>query len=112
MCAVEGKAPPAKPVHAKAYLQPRQKDATVPDHDVQVTLRVLPKLQQYADSIQHHIKSRRWGKNHSGVSFYVESVDKIKKGDARQGGRSSLKRNLFGYERYRRLALGLDAPSV
>ncbi|ORX58168.1 Rxt3-domain-containing protein [Hesseltinella vesiculosa] len=105
IAAVQGKSV-TKPLQAKAYLKHQEHDTTVPDHDVQVTLRVLPKLRSYADSLQHHIKSRRWGKNHDGISFYVEQVEKIKKGEARIAGRKSLKSS-FGYEHYRKMALGL-----
>ncbi|KAL0073429.1 hypothetical protein F4703DRAFT_1897787 [Phycomyces blakesleeanus] len=78
------------------------------DHDLKVTLKVLPKLRSYASSIRHRIKSRSWGANHDGMSLYVTKVEKIKRGEARLGGRRSLKAGLFAYEPYRKRALGLD----
>ncbi|ORZ15139.1 histone deacetylation protein Rxt3-domain-containing protein [Absidia repens] len=88
----------------KTYLLGRNGDDTIPEYDIKVTLRVLPKLQDYTSTIQHRIKSRQWGGNHDGVSFYVEKVEQLKKGEARSCGRSSLKTNLFRHERYRKQA--------
>jgi hypothetical protein len=48
-----------------------------PDHDLKVTVRVLPTLQHYAGSIRHKLKSREWGK-HDGMSLFVDKVEKIK----------------------------------
>jgi hypothetical protein len=48
------------------------------DHDVKVVLRVMPKLQDYASSIRHRLKSRHWGGSHDGVSLFVDKVEKIK----------------------------------
>lgn len=60
----------------KTYLKSRRDD-TVPDHDIKVTLRVLPKLQHYTSTIQHRIKSRPWGGNHDGISLFVEKVERL-----------------------------------
>ncbi|SAM00395.1 hypothetical protein [Absidia glauca] len=78
----------------KTYLKSRRDD-TVPDHDIKVTLRVLPKLQHYTSTIQHRIKSRPWGGNHDGISLFVEKVEQLEKGEARLCGRGSLKSNVF-----------------
>ncbi|KAK4520230.1 histidine kinase osmosensor [Mucor velutinosus] len=78
----------------------------IPDHDLKVTVRVLPTLQSYASSIRHRLKSREWGK-HDGMSLFVNKVEKIKRGDARLKGRGTLKSNMFAYESYRKQALGL-----
>ncbi|GAN10740.1 conserved hypothetical protein [Mucor ambiguus] len=98
----------------------------MPDHDLKVTVRVLPTLQSYASSIRHRLKSREWGK-HDGMSLFVYKVEKVKvnarvlaqslhmylcilgwqRGDARLKGRSTLKSNMFAYESYRKQALGL-----
>ncbi|KAI8092639.1 histone deacetylation protein Rxt3-domain-containing protein [Halteromyces radiatus] len=82
-----------KAMSPKTYLH--QRDDTLPGHDIKVTLRVLPKLQQYTSTVQHRIKSRQWGGNHDGVSFYVEAVEQIEKGQARLCGRRSLKNHVF-----------------
>ncbi|CAI2175911.1 11131_t:CDS:2 [Funneliformis geosporum] len=52
-----------------------------PDHDLCVTIRVLPKLVQYTSTIRDGYKSRSWG-NHHGVSYKIERVCKMKKGEA------------------------------
>ncbi|KAI9271149.1 histone deacetylation protein Rxt3-domain-containing protein [Helicostylum pulchrum] len=52
-------------------------DHLLPDHDLKVTVRVLPTLQSYASSIRNRIKSRDWGK-HDGMSLFVHKVEKIK----------------------------------
>ena len=49
----------------------------IPDHDLKVTVRVLPTLQSYASSIRHRLKSREWGK-HDGMSLFVNKVEKVK----------------------------------
>lgn len=49
----------------------------IPDHDLKVTVRVLPTLQHYASSIRHKLKSREWGK-HDGMSLFVNKVEKVK----------------------------------
>ncbi|CAO3625413.1 unnamed protein product [Cunninghamella echinulata] len=83
-----------RPIPATTYLRAaKYGDDTIPEHDVQVTVRVLPKLKRYTSSIQHRIKSREWGNNHDGVSLCVENVEVLKKGEARLRGRSTLKSN-------------------
>lgn len=52
-------------------------DSLIPDHDLKVTVRVLPTLQNYASSIRYRIKSREWTK-HDGMSLFVSKVEKIK----------------------------------
>lgn len=54
-------------------------DNRKPDHDLKVTVRVLPTLQHYASSIRHKLKSREWAK-HDGMSLFVHKVEKIKVG--------------------------------
>ncbi|KAG2201555.1 hypothetical protein INT47_007432 [Mucor saturninus] len=81
-------------------------DNLIPDHDLKVTVRVLPTLKNYASCIRYRLKSREWGK-HDGMSLYVDKVEKVKKGEARLKGRSTIKSNLFAYEPYRKQALGL-----
>lgn len=50
----------------------------IPDHDLKVTLRVMPALKCYTGTVQHHIGSRSWGGNHDGLSYWVEHVEKLK----------------------------------
>ncbi|KAG9290853.1 hypothetical protein G9A89_011002 [Geosiphon pyriformis] len=80
--------------------------SSCPDHDLCVTIRVLPKLVQYTSTMRNRIKSRSWG-NHHGVSFKIEGVRKMKEGEAygraRGGGR---KQRLQRFHRLKRLAFG------
>ncbi|KAJ3143975.1 transcriptional regulatory protein rxt3, partial [Irineochytrium annulatum] len=41
----------------------------LPDHDLSVTVRVLPRLTRYAASTRHGIASRGWGGAHAGESI-------------------------------------------
>ncbi|KAJ8656767.1 hypothetical protein O0I10_007615 [Lichtheimia ornata] len=77
----------------------------IPDHDLKVTLRVMPALKCYTGTVQHHIGSRSWGGNHDGLSYWVEHVEKLKRGDAQPKGRHGIKANMNRYacERYRTL---------
>ncbi|CAO3611988.1 unnamed protein product [Mucor hiemalis] len=85
-------------------------DNLIPDYDLQITVRVLPTLQHYTSCTRHRIKSREWAK-HDGMSLFVNKVEKIKRGEARLRGRSTIKSNMFAYEKYRREALGLTSSS-
>ncbi|KAI9489162.1 histone deacetylation protein Rxt3-domain-containing protein [Zychaea mexicana] len=53
------------------------RDDVVPDHDLKVTLRVMPTLKRYTGTIRHYIASRTWSGNHDGASYWVEQVEKI-----------------------------------
>ncbi|KAI8582469.1 hypothetical protein K450DRAFT_227315 [Umbelopsis ramanniana AG] len=90
-----------------ALIEPRRVDVNtnIPDHDLSVTLRVLPKLQRYTGTIRHHLKSRDWGSNHDGMSLFVEKVEQLPRGEARSKGRSALKSGLFAYQDLRRWAI-------
>ncbi|KAI9251817.1 histone deacetylation protein Rxt3-domain-containing protein [Phascolomyces articulosus] len=83
---------------------------TIPDHDVKVTLRVVPTLKRYTGTIRHCISSRTWNGNHDGSSYWVENVEKIQRGDAQPIGRHGMKANMnkYAYERY--LTVGPPAP--
>lgn len=79
--AVAGK--PVEAAHAAKRLAMsgkkwQKREEIIPDYDLKVTVRVLPKLRHYASTIRNNIKSRSWGSNHDGVSFYIEKVEKIK----------------------------------
>ncbi|KAG1295382.1 hypothetical protein G6F66_004376 [Rhizopus arrhizus] len=108
--AIAGKPREAMEASKKLALSSKKwirQDMTIPDHDLRVTVRVLPKLRNYTGSIRYCIKSRDWG-NHDGMSLFVNKVEKIKRGDACLKARSSLKSNMFVYEPYRKRALDLD----
>lgn len=65
----------------------------------------MPALKHYTGTVQHHIGSRSWGGNHDGLSYWVEHVEKLKRGDAQPRGRHGIKANMNRYacERYRTL---------
>ena len=53
--------------------------------DLHITLLLLPRLQQYASTVQNGIKSRPWLTEHDGNSFMVHEVQILDEGS---GGRS------------------------
>ena len=63
--------------------------------DLQLTLLVLPQLQNYASTVAYGIKSRSWGDNHDGMSFKIEKIawvdERAGKGEER-GGEARRKR--------------------
>ena len=59
----------------------------MPDHDLHVTLRVLPCLVKYQGSRRHGLLSRSWGSAHDGESFKIEKVEKVEKGSVARSGR-------------------------
>ncbi|KAF9964468.1 hypothetical protein BGZ70_006428 [Mortierella alpina] len=77
-----------------------------PEYDLAVTLRVMPKLLKYQGSIRNRIKSRTWNTGHDGVSLRIESIRKLKAGEALNKGRSQSKRRMkeYGQERLRVLS--------
>lgn len=78
--AIAGKPREAMEASKKLALSSKKwirQDMTIPDHDLRVTVRVLPKLRNYTGSIRYCIKSRDWG-NHDGMSLFVNKVEKIK----------------------------------
>ncbi|KAK5119281.1 hypothetical protein LTR85_007637 [Meristemomyces frigidus] len=50
--------------------------------DVHITLLVLPPLESYASSTQHHVRSKEWKKAHDGMSFMIHSVEFVDEGAA------------------------------
>lgn len=58
-----------------------------PDHDLHVTLRILPKLVKYAGATRHGLDSRSWGGSHDGESLYIESIEIMPRGSVVSKGR-------------------------
>ena len=58
-----------------------------PSHDLNVTLRILPRLEKYQGSSRHGISSRSWGSFHDGESFKIEKVENAPLGSAKKLGR-------------------------
>ncbi|KAJ3325563.1 hypothetical protein HDV06_003333 [Boothiomyces sp. JEL0866] len=61
----------------------------VPDHDLLVTLRILPKLLNYAGSTRFGLDSNGWGSTHDGQSVRVERVEKVPRGTVTKLGRKA-----------------------
>jgi len=51
-----------------------------PGHDVHVTLLVLPPLESYPSTMQHHVRSREWEGTHDGMSFMIHRIDFVDEG--------------------------------
>ncbi|KAI8913495.1 histone deacetylation protein Rxt3-domain-containing protein [Gorgonomyces haynaldii] len=81
-----------KPVIAEAEPQKSGSIILHPDHDLQVILRVLPKLIKYTGSLRYGLDSRGWGASHDGESVQVESVRKIERGSVLKMGRKVFSR--------------------
>lgn len=66
---------PSKP--AKPVIPPS-------DYDAHITILILPPLDSYASTSQHHLLSREWTKNtpHDGMSFVIHRIDFVNEGAA------------------------------
>ncbi|SMY20345.1 unnamed protein product [Zymoseptoria tritici ST99CH_1A5] len=57
------------------------KPVQVPEgFDAHITVLVLPPLEKYAATSQHHIWSRDWAKTHDGMSFMIHSIEFVDEG--------------------------------
>ncbi len=81
------------PVIAQADPTNSSSTTLVPDHDLIVTLRVLPKLLKYTGSTRYGLDSKGWGASHDGESFAVVKVQRVEKGSVRRLGRKSCSKN-------------------
>ena len=71
---------PGRPVHPP------------PDHDAHITLLLLPPLESYASTTQHHIRSREWSMSpHDGMSFMIHRVEFVDEGAATRNSERGLK---------------------
>ncbi|KAF2479273.1 histone deacetylation protein Rxt3-domain-containing protein, partial [Neohortaea acidophila] len=55
--------------------RPRKPASPPPGRDAHITLLLLPPLEHYASTTQHHIRSREWAGNHDGMSFMIHRID-------------------------------------
>lgn len=69
---------PSKP--AKPVIPPS-------NYDAHITILILPPLESYASTSQHHVLSRQWSKDtpHDGMSYMIHCIDFVNEGS---GGRS------------------------
>lgn len=54
-----------------------------------LTILTLPPLQQYAETIAHGVKSRKWGRDHDGISFMIVGMRSSLKSDTVERGLKS-----------------------
>ncbi|TKA49913.1 hypothetical protein B0A55_13186, partial [Friedmanniomyces simplex] len=52
------------------------------NHDMHLTLLILPPLNSYASTMHHHLRSREWQPPHDGMSFAIHRVDFVDEGVA------------------------------
>lgn len=48
--------------------------------DVHITVLMLPPLESYASTTQHHVRSKEWRQTHDGMSFMIHRVDFVDEG--------------------------------
>jgi hypothetical protein len=51
-----------------------------PDHDMHVTILILPALEEYVSSTQNHLHSREWDKTHDGMSYIIHKLAFVDEG--------------------------------
>lgn len=60
-----------------------KKPVKIPEgYDAHITVLVLPPLEKYASTHQHHIWSRGWEKTHDGMSYMIHSIEFVDEGPA------------------------------
>jgi hypothetical protein len=62
-------------------------NAKLPDHDLYVNLRILPRLLRYQGSNLNGISSRSWGSLHDGESIKIINVTQVPRGSVLNQGR-------------------------
>ncbi|KAJ3331752.1 hypothetical protein HDU76_002308 [Blyttiomyces sp. JEL0837] len=101
--------PPSSPLIPKADPSNPSKINPTPLYDLEVTIRILPRLQKYSGTLRNGISSRGWGGSHMGESFRIEKVVEIERGTAGRLGRKRGAREWCGVivdgERMKRVRL-------
>ncbi|KAJ3367447.1 hypothetical protein HDU91_001413 [Kappamyces sp. JEL0680] len=77
------------PVIARADPDTSSSTILVPDHDLYVTLRILPRLIKYSGSTRYGLDSKGWGASHDGESVQVIRVEKVQRGAVARKGRKA-----------------------
>lgn len=72
-------------------IRPRRPVRAPPDLDAHITLLLLPPLQFYPSTTQHHVRSREWRDSHDGMSFMIHRVEFVDEGAASRGAERGLK---------------------
>lgn len=80
-------------------------------YDAHITVLVLPPLQSYGSTNQHHVWSREWDKTHDGMSFMIHRIDFVNESGANRymerGGAARKKRIATEEAARREAAAGL-----
>ncbi len=66
---------PPEEVTTTLATKPRRPVKVPPGRDSHVTILILPPLESYASTNQHHVWSRDWKGMHDGMSFMIHSID-------------------------------------
>lgn len=88
-------------------IRPRRPVKAPHNSDAHVTVLVLPPLDRYVSTNQHHVWSREWAKTHDGMSFMIHRIDFVDEGlTARnlERGASARKKRIAAEEAKRREA--------
>lgn len=88
-------------------IRPRKPVKVPPNHDAHITVLVLPPLDGYVSTNQHHIWSREWAKTHDGMSFMIHRIDFVAEGASARNverGASARKKRIAAEEAKRREA--------
>ncbi len=86
-------------------IKPRKPVRVPPDRDAHITVLILPPLESYASTNQHHIWSREWDKTHDGMSFAIHQIDFVDAGSTSmsiQRGAKARKARIAAEEAQRR----------
>ena len=78
------------PTHPTLGVRPRKPVRVPPDHDAHITVLLLPPLDFYPSTTQHHIWSREWGKTHDGMSFMIHRIEFVDEGLASRNAERTL----------------------
>lgn len=89
--------------------RPKKPAQIPPHHDLHITILILPPLQLYVSTMQHHIRSREWGRRtpHDGMSFMIYRMEFVDEGPATrylERGMTARKRIIAIEEKRRREA--------
>lgn len=92
-------------------IRPRKPVKVPPNSDAHITVLVLPPLDGYTSTSQHHIWSREWAKTHDGMSFMIHRIDFVNEGltsrNTERGASARKKRIAAEEARRREAAAGL-----
>lgn len=71
-------------------IRPRKPVRVPLDLDAHITLLLLPPLEFYPSTNQHHVWSREWRDTHDGMSFMIHRVEFVDEGAASRGAERSV----------------------